>query len=313
MRFLAAGNISIDLIHTEAGTERRVAGSSIYAAVVARRLGAEPYVVARCGRDVELDHLRLLVGNSLSGVVMSESTTSFELIYMGEDRVLRLLSRSEEIPPRSLDNIPNCEVGLASPIYHEIPLDTMREIRRKCGFLGLDPQGCIRLSRGDGTIEFRPAENLDEYILLSDLVSTSRPEIRYLSGRDGIEGLRSLLDRGAPMVLLTREGGSDRYILITEDLTLEASAIPPARMVDPGGAGDASTAAFLVEYSRTKDPLWSLWMASSVSSFVYEEFGVSGAATREKVIERLREFLLRNRPDLYRRFRERLEEISYEA
>ncbi len=311
MRFLAAGNISIDLIHTEAGTERRIAGSSAYAAVVARRLGAEPYVVARCGRDIGLDDLRRVVeDSSLAGVVMSESTASFELIYTGEDRILRLLYRSEEIPPRSLDNVPDCEVGLASPIYHEIPLETMREIRRKCGFLGLDPQGCIRFAREDGTIEFRPAENLDEYISLSDLISTSKPEIRYLSGRDGVEGLRSLLDRGAPMVLLTREGGSDRYLLLTEDSTLEAPAIPPAKMVDPGGAGDASTTAFLVEYLRTNDPLWSLWMASSVSSFIYEEFGVSGAPTREEAIGRLREFLLRNRPDLYRRFRDRLEEVS---
>jgi sugar/nucleoside kinase (ribokinase family) len=60
----------------------------------------------------------------------------------------------------------------------------------------------------------------------------------------------------------------------------------PAWEVNPTGAGDVFTAAFLVRYSETRDPDESALFASAAASIKAEHGGIAGIPTREQVQER---------------------------
>ncbi len=313
MTFLAVGNISIDLIHTEAGFAERVAGSSFYAALAASRLGVRSGVLAKCGPEVvpEKDLKPLLDANvDLSGLIRSGSTSSYELFYRGEDRTLRLKRVGDSITRKEVERLGlTCEAALVSPIYREIPKGTLLEIRRRCRLLAVDPQGYIRRRIRGGWIHFtrwNPSKGLEG---AADIIVTSKPELPYLASGRGDEGkLKSLLDSGAKIAFMTREGGAEAALLAFDGRVFRIPVVPPERVVDPGGAGDVSAAAFVSEFVMTEDPIWSALFASSVASFIYEAFGAEGAPTRRMAIGRLRVFLMRSHPDLYREYRTRLEE-----
>jgi len=313
VNFLAVGNISIDLIHTEAGFARRVAGSSFYAALAASRLGVSSGVLAKCGPEVEprrdLRHL-LEAGVDLSGLMRASVTSSYELFYRGEDRTLRLRRVGEEITPEDVERAgASCEAALVSPIYREVPKETLLRIRRKCGLLAVDPQGYIRRRVRGGWIRFARWNLARGLEGAADIIVTSKPELPFLARARGDEGkLRELLNSGADIVFMTREGGAREALLAFDGRVFRIPVVPPRRVMDPGGAGDVSAAAFVSEFMRTKEPVWSALFASSVASFIYEAFGAESAPDRRMAIERLRVFLMRSRPDLYREYRARLED-----
>lgn len=305
--FLAVGNISIDLIHSAGGFARRVAGSSFYASLAAARLGVKSAVLAKAGADIvpSRDLAPLLrAGVVLDGLVVGGSTASYELFYRGEDRTLRLRRVGEPISPddvRSL-NI-DCQAALASPIYNEIPDETLQELRRRCRLLAVDPQGYIRKRIRGGWIRFSRWDAVKKLRGLADIIVTSKPELPYLArGRDDRSKLLNLLNSGAEIAFMTREGGAKSALLAYDGRVVEIPVVPPKRMVDPGGAGDVSAAAFVTEYLRTNEPVWSALFASSVASFIYEAFGAEAAPSREDAIERLRSFLMRFHAELYREF-----------
>jgi len=57
-------------------------------------------------------------------------------------------------------------------------------------------------------------------------------------------------------------------------------------VVDPTGSGDAFAGAFLVEYLKTGDSVWSTAFASAAASFVVEGVGPSNFGTRGQTEER---------------------------
>ncbi len=300
---LAAGNLSRDKIHTPAGYAERLAGSSFYAAMVAARLGSSAGVLAKAGRDVREEELRPLraEGIDLSGLIIDDGeTASYELYYTGEDRELFLRSPCRRITPEEvISRLDGAEAALVSPIYDEVPADTFREIVKRVGLLGLDPQGYIRRAGEGGHISFSDWEDSEEFLGMTSVLFTSRPEIRYLTGDRGSDVasmLMDLWDMGPEVVLMTREGGASSSLLVWEGRITEIPVIPPERVVDPGGAGDSSAAAFLVEFVRTGDAVWSALFASATSSFIYEAFGAEGAPRRADVLSRLKDYLERVGP-----------------
>jgi len=57
----------------------------------------------------------------------------------------------------------------------------------------------------------------------------------------------------------------------------------PTHEVDPTGAGDVFTAAFLIRLEETGDPLLAARFANVVASFSVEQSGTAGIPTRAQV------------------------------
>jgi sugar/nucleoside kinase (ribokinase family) len=62
----------------------------------------------------------------------------------------------------------------------------------------------------------------------------------------------------------------------------------PTGEVDPTGAGDVFTAAYLIRFQESGDPLDAARFASAAASFCVEAEGVLGIPTRTQVEDRLR-------------------------
>jgi ribokinase len=86
--------------------------------------------------------------------------------------------------------------------------------------------------------------------------------------------------------------GADGVLLLSEDgMYYKVPAYKPPRVVDPTGSGDAFAGAFLVEYLKTGDSVWSTALASAAASFVVEGIGPSNFGERHQTEERAEDII----------------------
>lgn len=87
--------------------------------------------------------------------------------------------------------------------------------------------------------------------------------------------------------ILVKTLGKDGSELIIDGNVNPILPCKAARVLDHTGAGDAYAGAFLANYVKTEDPIYSAKIASASASFVVEEIGCqTGIPTLEKVMER---------------------------
>mgnify|MGYP001816691953 CR=1 FL=1 len=87
-----------------------------------------------------------------------------------------------------------------------------------------------------------------------------------------------------PMVALTR--GWQGLTLLTRDGEHDIPSLPREE-VDPTGAGDVFSAAFLVRYHESGDPLEAAAFGACAASCAVEGVGTSTLGDREEVLERM--------------------------
>jgi len=103
--------------------------------------------------------------------------------------------------------------------------------------------------------------------------------------RDLRKGLSKARRLGPKICVATM--GARGVLLLSEDASYyKVPAYMPPQVVDPTGSGDAFAGAFLIEYMRTQDSVWSTALASAAASFVVEGVGPSNFGTRHQTEER---------------------------
>lgn len=89
--------------------------------------------------------------------------------------------------------------------------------------------------------------------------------------------------------ILIKTLGKDGSQVIIDGKPNEIIPCRAARELDHTGAGDAYSGAFLANYVKTNDPIYSARMASATASFVVEEIGCqTGLTGAERIMERAR-------------------------
>lgn len=251
MKFVAVGNLTNDVLSTGLVP----GGSSLYAALAARALGAEARIVSSHGDD-------FTGGALLAGVdvvrVPAARTTCFENVYQGGKRRQRVLARGGRVV------VPGGEVVFACPVAGEI--DVVRRVG-DTKILGAGLQGWLRAIGDDGTVSPRPLGDVG-FLTGCDALFVSDEDL----GDARADATRRLCD--VARIVVVTEGA--RGAIVHVDGRPHRVHAHPAAEVDPTGAGDVFATAFLLTLARGRGPLEAGATAACAASIVVEAHGAAG-------------------------------------
>ena len=193
-------------------------------------------------------------------------TTRFLLKIHGADRELFLKAKCDPIEFGSSD----ADGIIVSPVFDEVPEETLDRIREDSDFLLLDPQGYLRRTDQSGRIY------LEKTIL--DLarvtaIKADPEEAFHLTGLREKEAMLALQKKGAKHVLYTNK---QNITMLVKD-SMYHLRIPDMKIGDTTGVGDIFCAAFACTYLREKDSLWAICFAVGAAQAALEtkETGLS--------------------------------------
>ena len=260
-KLLIAGNIAKDV--TADGW--RPGGGAFYAAAQAYKLGAEVTVFTACSGDIEPATLLPQVDWR---VQPSDSSTTFENKYKDGHRSQRLLSKGA---PIALELLPEIDVILLTPVFHEIAPDSVASLAASGAVLGVSAQGWLRELDGE---RVRPTKfETDPPWLRGDVVFLSEEDIQD-TGAVGSWRAR------VPIVALTR--GRDGCTVWDSEGRHDVSTAS-VRELDPTGAGDIFAAAFLLHFYEARDVLSSARFAAAAAALSVRGEGIGALAGRDEI------------------------------
>jgi 1D-myo-inositol 3-kinase len=285
--FLAIGHITRDLLP---GNSFLLGGTVAFAALTAAYLGEFPAIVTRADQSL-LAALAALLPNIELAAHLDPVTTTFENYYHEGQRIQYLRQRAA---PLELTDIPSawCDapIILLGPLAQEISLDLIRTLPRSPGsLLAAIPQGWLRRWDADGRIYPTQWEAAEQILPLLDVLLLSRDDLRPFSA-EGSEAVNAVLTRWSGLVPLLIATDGRNGATLFEHGSARHFAAYPANEVDPTGAGDVFAAAFLIHFSRQKDPAAAMNFANCVASLSIEHPGTTGIPTLEQIQARLLPF-----------------------
>jgi sugar/nucleoside kinase (ribokinase family) len=272
--------------------KQALGGPPTYVSFAAAKLGAKVSVVSKVGEDFSNSYAEWLRNNNvdLSGLrwIKGASTTQFAVNYQKNgSRKLQLKARAPSI---FVDDLPRNLQATAihvAPIAGEVSEETVAELHKATSILSMDPQGFVRSFDARGNVNLKHW-NGRTILKQADLFKSSRNEIQSISGTNKLKvAMRKISEYGVKVVIVTL--GKKGCTLFFDGKFSSIPAYRSGRAVDPTGAGDAFSGAFLAEYVRRKDPLWCACVGSASASFVIEGIGPQRFGEKEETYERAKE------------------------
>jgi len=288
---VTVGHFSIDYIESKEKTQIKptLGGPPTFVSLAAKKMGAEVSIISKVGGDFPNEYYRWLISEgvdlSMLQRVKNASTTSYMLIYDSEgERQLVLNAKAPAIEPAEIPDSLLSKAIHVSPIAGEVSFEVTKKLRQHSDLLSLDPQGFLRRFDEDGRAHL---EKLDDPKILRefDVFKASRSEIEAATGKsDLLQAIRKIHSCGVEIVIVTR--GSRSTILSINGKLYKIPAVKPKVVADTTGAGDVFIGAFLAEYIKGKDPIWSSCVGSASASYVIEKVGPRGFRSKREVYER---------------------------
>ncbi len=289
---VVVGHLSQDQIIVPTGSSEALGGSAAYVSLVASRLGLSVGIVSTVGRDFKEEYAKTLTeaGVDTAGIVRTVGrTTSFRNIYKGGMLSRQeLLGLSHSIRSTDLPAHYHGSTGIHfGPLLDEIDREAIPLWSSQAEFTSLDIQGLCRVSKVGSSVV--PARNpkLNRYLAYVEMVKATSSEVAIATGEeDPSRASARLHDSGPEIVLVTL--GEQGAFLSVRGRTEEVPVFPPAKLVDPTGAGDAFVGGFIYSYLETSDAYRSALIGSCVASFVVEDVGPRRIPSPEMLEKRLR-------------------------
>lgn len=266
MDFLTIGNITKDLIPGG----YTVGGTVTYASVTALRLGRRPGVLARIAPDLELP---AVYADIELHALPSAHTLTFENVYTPDGRIQTIHAfagaiGAEDVPAELVRRAP--PIVLLGPLAGELDPQVAKLFPNS--LLGVVPQGWMRRWDERGRVWHEPIPCDSPVLGYADVLVVSTEDVNH-----DVSLARCYADV-VPTVVLTRAmHGADVY----HDGRVTHLRARPAQQIDPTGAGDTFTAAFLIYFQETGDPVRAARFANVVASFGVE--GISYSSTPGRV------------------------------
>lgn len=272
--FLVIGHLTRDE-HPEGDT---LGGAATFASIAARNLGYRTAILTSAADDFptpELLHDIEIVR------LPSPTTTTFRNIYDG-------LHRQQYVRdialPLCVAHLPaawrQAKIALLGPLVGELE-DALARAFSDETLVGVVPQGWMRAWDQTGRVRHVPWRNAERVLPYVRVLVLSEEDLG--DHKEQLEQFVAL----TPIVALTR-GAQGARIYLNGELCVESPAFP-TRIVDPTGAGDTFTAAFLIRLYETGDPIQAARFANAAASLAIESVGAANMPTRAMVEARLRE------------------------
>jgi 1D-myo-inositol 3-kinase len=266
--YLIFGHITQDLV--EDGT--RLGGTAVFSSILARRLGLQVALVTSFDADLDLRDLNGIQIINQKG----RGTTTFKNIYSKAGRTQYLLDRAEGL---NISQIPKnyrmASIVHLAPVAREIRLEAGREFPDSSLVYSL--QGWLRDWDNTGLVHPAPLPEFDRPGHLDGTAFLSIEDLGFDRSR-----LDPILSIFSDLVLTTGQQGAELYS--ENDLRLVPTK--PAQEMDPTGAGDIFTAAFIIaKMILGKSPLEAARFANALAGISITRPGIDGIPTVEEITE----------------------------
>lgn len=251
-------------------------GSVTYCGIAAQRLGYRTAAVTRAAQPIPTPEI-------LSGIqlllVPDEHTTTFRNIYSGGKRQQYLLRHTapihvSDLPPVWL----HPKIALIAPLAQDVDKEIASAIDPHA-LIAIAPQGWMRQWDETGLVRPRAWSEARDILPHAGVLVMSAEDLG--NNRQHLDDYIAL----TPIVVLTR--GKQGCTVYSDGNKLCDVAALPAREIDPTGAGDVFTAAFLIRLSETNDPCAAAGFAAAAASLSVQAVGTASIPTRARVEQRL--------------------------
>ena len=247
MAILSVGSVALDAVETPAGSVDGVVGGSAVFFSAAASLLTGVRVVGVVGDDYPLARLRFLHerGVDFTGLVRRPGENFFWGGRYGADFRARetiatrlgVFADFDPVVPAAWRDSGVVFLGNIDP---DLQLRVLDQVRAP---------DLVAADTMNYWIERTP-EALQRVLARSDVLFVNDEEVRQLAGEaDLARAARRIRERGPATVVVKR--GEDGADLFAGDWSFSCPACPPARMIDPTGAGDAFAGGFLGYLDRT--------------------------------------------------------------
>ena len=236
------GNLAIDFVE---GAPERVGGGAFHCGRALRLLHTPARLVTKCAAA---DRARLLPPVAALGLPVSsqggESTVAFGMTYDGDVRTMEVLTLGDPWTPEEArgwvgEALARVEWLHVAPLLRsDFPAETLRELARGRR-LSYDGQGLVRPARTGPLVLDRDFD--PELLRYISVLKLADDEAETLFGGEPSES--DLQALGVPEVIVTQ--GSRGALVFSGGRTTHIPAQPLSGNVDPTGAGDAFSAAYL--------------------------------------------------------------------
>jgi sugar/nucleoside kinase (ribokinase family) len=248
------GNLSRDL---QPGTPPRTGGGPFHGARALQRLRVPARIYARAA---EADRAALFPPLISLGTparfVEGESTATFSFSYDGDVRTMQVEGLGDVWRPSDLPELPSTRWVHVAPLSrHEFPTETIAALARTHRVL-LDGQGLVRVP---ATGPLRLDDDYDREILKHVWVLKLAVEEAEVVGDPTALGVREVLLTQGSLGSTVYYGGRSEFI--------PAHALD----VDPTGAGDAFSTAYIVARNAGFSPPGAARRATAVVASVLSE------------------------------------------
>ena len=256
----ALGNLSRDIV---AGAPPRPGGGVYYSARVLAQLHADAHVAAACAAD---DRETLLPALEAFGLPLrwyeSRATTAYSFRYQGDRRLMRQEAVGDPWPPaRAIEAVAGATwVAVCALVRTDFPEETLAVLAAGGRQILIDAHGLVRTP---ALGPLRTAK-IGGALRHTRILKLNDEEARILVGTTHPEQLRSL---GVPEVILTL--GSRGSVVVTPTLIERVPVVAVDGHVDPTGAGDTFSAAYLAARAVGADSVEAARSASeTVAAFL---------------------------------------------
>lgn len=269
--YLCIGHACHDVM---AGGGYALGGTVSYASTLASTFGKKVAVLTSFGDDFQFKSSFLKEGIRLF-IKRSEHTTVFENVYTNHKRIQYLRSTADRILPADIpSNLQAVEVVHFGLIADEIDLGLIQLFPNSLKVATI--QGLLRKWDDSGLVS---AKSIDWSLLKGlDIIIYSDEDV------SGIPDPTESLKKYIPIVIETR--GAEGVIVYSSGET-SRHPVYPTKEVDPTGAGDVFSTAFIIKYLQTKDLDASVAFGQCASSLIIERQGTHPIPTLSEIEERL--------------------------